>query len=252
MNSWIRFTLAALCLSVMSTSASLVAGNNSGKPKSAGNRATANTSCRWESEVSNAVQKLSAAGNNKEMAVAQQSLLDYAKRSSKCRRQVIDVLMSAMDKPDLDSSRDFFLWHYGSSLLVDLRATEAIDLLVKHLDFTDDTSINVSHYPAMGALIGMGPLAIPTLGADLSRTSNPGRQLRAVFCISQIGGVRAIATLKQALSLHHDPCVNKFITISIDTLENKQTPGRIRSQDWARWQAAFSCKELISRSSTIR
>jgi len=43
-------------------------------------------------------------------------LLGYARRSPKCRAQVIAAFLHAMDKPHLNLEKDqstFFLWHYG-------------------------------------------------------------------------------------------------------------------------------------------
>src|SRR2546427_384200 len=111
--------------------------------------------------------------------------------------------MSAMDKPDLDFAREpsmYYVWREGASLLGELRASEALDLLISHLDLTIGIfSSTMSQQPALWGLIKMGAIAIPKLDIVLRQSSNREMKRYAVYCIANIGGDSARYTLEQAL-----------------------------------------------------
>ena len=197
--------------------------------------------CLTKQELALTVQEFSSRRSYPELERARRRLLDNAKLSAECRGQVIAALIEAMDKPQIDLLRDFDLWRYGSSLLADVKGIEGLDLLIKHLDLTDGTSINVSHYPAMEGVIKFGPAAIPKLGAALRENTDRNYRLRAIFCIAQIGGPTAVPVLRNALSSESDSCAHRFIQVSIDALSNPRAPGEITVQDREKWFAAFSC-----------
>ena len=198
--------------------------------------------CLTKRELALTVQEFSSRRSYPELERARRRLLDNAKLSAACRGQVIAALIEAMDRPQIDLMRDFHLWRYGSDLLPELKGTEGLDLLIKHLSLTDGTSpMNVSHYPAMGGVIKFGPTAIPKLGAALQQNTDRNYRLRAIFCIAQIGGPTAVPVLRNALSSESDSCARRFIQVSIDALSNPQAPGEITVQDREKWFAAFSC-----------
>lgn len=199
-------------------------------------------SCVVKPQIERAVQEFSAKQRFREMEDARTRLMNSAKLSTTCREEVIGAVMKAMDKPQLDIYRDFNLWRYGSNLLGDLNATESLDLLIGNLNFTDGSSINVSHYPAMEGVIKIGRPAISKLGAALRQNSDTTYRYNAIFCIAQIGGPQATAELKTAISSESDPCVRNFIQVSIDVLNNPRSPGEINSEDRNKWFAALSCK----------
>jgi hypothetical protein len=245
MKSLMGFKLSVVCFMILSQPASQTAIEirMSNALESLATEEEAKMACLSEHDLAIAVREFSSRRSYEELERAQELLKRNAGRSAKCRKQVIDALMFAMDRPQIDLFQDFDLWRYGSVLLGDLKATEALDLLIDHLDLNDGTSISVSHYPAMQGVIKMGTVAIPKLGVALRRNPDRNVRLDAVFCIAQIGGDTAMPVLKQALSSESDLCVSKFIRVSIDALDNKQMPGQITSNDRAKWYAAFSCNE---------
>ena len=188
-------------------------------------------SCPATPELENAVRKLSPDQTFREMEAAKLRLISSARVSAKCRTEVIGTIIKEMDKPQLQAYRDFNLWRYGANVLGDLKATESLDLLIRNLSFTDGSSINVTHYPAMEGVIKMGRPALPKLGAALRQNSDVSYRYNAVFCIAQIGGAGATAELKAALPSESDSCVRKFIEISIKALSNPKSPGRIGAGD---------------------
>lgn len=171
-------------------------------------------------------------------------LFENANRSTTCRKRVIATLVMAMDQPNVDLVRDrrsFYLWHYGSELLGDLRASEALDLLIKHLDLNDRTPFPLNHHPALVGVIRMGPIALPKLNIVLRQ--NPDRYMRryAVFCIASIGGVSANQALRQALSSETDPCVKGFRQASLAAFKNSRVPNQVSGDDQSNWYSAFLC-----------
>ena len=204
---------------------------------------TGQSSCATKQELRVIVQEFSSKRNYAEMERTNVRLEENATISAKCREEVIGALIEAMDKPKIDLLQDFHLWRYGAALLGKLKATESLDLLISHLNLTDGTSINVSHYPAMEGLIKFGPPAITKLSAALRRNPDRNYRLNAVFCIAQIGGVEAISALKNALPFESDSCVRNFMQVSLDSLNNPRTPGEITASNRDKWFAAFNCTE---------
>ena len=135
------------------------------------------------------------------------------------------------------------MWRYGADLLADLKATEALDLLIRNLSFSGGSSINIAHYPAMPAVIKIGRPAISKLGAALRQNSDTHYRWNAVVCIAHIGGPRATEELATALSSESDSCLRKFIQISIKALSNPKSQGQIAAEDRDAWFAARSCNE---------
>jgi len=248
-----KFGLALIlsaCFPVIMSSGVNTAAHETGsanRHESSISEAACGTGCLAEGDVSIAVQKLSSAQSQSEEDRARELLLDNARRSPRCREQVIAALMSAMDKPNLDFRRDqasYYLWSDGAKLLGDLKAAEALDLLISHLDLNDGTSsVNMIHQPALGGVIRMGSIAIPKLEAVLRRSPDRNMRRYAVFCIARIGGQSGKRALKHALPSESDRCVSRFIRVSIDALSNRRLPNQITSKDRAKWFSAFLCDD---------
>ncbi|HEX7771256.1 MAG TPA: hypothetical protein VF435_02475, partial [Pyrinomonadaceae bacterium] len=140
--------------------------------------------CISDAELANAVVSLS--GQYDEAQVAQRLLRQSAKRSSACRRQVVAAVMGAMNKPNLDISRDQAfanLWREGAVLLGDLKATQSLDLLLSHIKMTDGGfTLTMTHQPALEGIIRLGTLAIPKLKLLLQNKDWQTRHY-AVYCL---------------------------------------------------------------------
>jgi hypothetical protein len=173
-------------------------------------------------------------------------LLGYARRSTRCRAQVVGALLRAMDKPDLNLERDqstFFLWHYGGQVLGALRAAEALDLLIANLGATDGESPNMTHYPAVETVIKIGSISIPKLKTKLEREERPGIRKLAVFCLGSIGGISAKRALLEVLPNEGDKCVNDFIQLTLKSFGNTKRPNHIAADDFVKWFASLFCVE---------
>lgn len=175
---------------------------------------------------------------------AKRSLLAAAKRSQPCRQRVIRALTSAMAQLNdhSASSEAYPLWDNGARLLADLRAIEALDLLIANLGFNDDFTSSLSHYPAVGAVTTIGQAAIPKLEFVLTKDSDPNIRKLAAFCIADIGGSQARSVLAKALPNEKDKCLNNFLRISLKMFANKTRPNHIPSdKENGEWWSAFYC-----------
>lgn len=184
--------------------------------------------CLSEDEV--AMKLLAMAKSDYEKAnEIKESLLNESQKSSVCRQSLIESVVRRMDRP-LSSNADkadqadrFGIWRAGADVLGYLKATEAVDFLVDHLDFTSGVfSMAMSHQPALRAVMEIGESAIPKLSDTLRHHPDWKMRMDAVYCISGIGGPAAVRALKEALPSESDVCVKPFIEVSIKSLDNAQ------------------------------
>lgn len=246
MTYWVTLTLSVslVFVSLSFNTTAWYTRQNDRPNLSSGIETNSSLECLSESEIATALQEMSSAQTSSEQQSIKKLLFENGNRSTRCRKQVVAALISAMDKPNLDLVRDrpsFYLWHYGTELLGDLKAAEALDLLIKHLDLNDGTPFPMNHHPALVGVIRMGSIALPKLNTAL--TQSPDRYMRryAVFCISSIGGLSARQVLMQALPSESDRCVSEFIRASLNAFNNRSQPNQITSQDRTKWYSVFLC-----------
>jgi hypothetical protein len=151
--------------------------------------------------------------------------------------------MAQATNPKENQYQNFFLWLHGASLLADLRATEALDLLIAHIDLTDgwSASISESHFPALVAILRIGQPAIPKLQVALSSEPESSRRKFVAFCLAYIGGREARMALKGAQPRETDPCLKGFLEATLKAFDNKAKPNHISSALNGKWLAAFYC-----------
>ena len=90
-------------------------------------------------------------------------------------------------------------WYAASDMLGMLKATEAIDVLIRYLDFSDRiTGLSISHRPAVKALVQIGDAAVPRLTHALFNKDSPTRG-QAAEALGHIGGGSARRGLRRAL-----------------------------------------------------
>jgi hypothetical protein len=198
--------------------------------------------CFDDTQLSNALRDL-ASGNQSRVDRARVELVKKSKMSPTCRSAVITALIKAMDKPNLDFNTDtpsYYLWLYGAELLGDLKAAEALDLLVSHLNLHHAVfgGPSLSNHPAMLGVIKMGPIAIPKLGEALKHNGDPKMRYSAIYCIANIGGQSAISALKEDLASESDECAKRLIRVSLDSLDEQ---GVMKNS--AEWFGRFTCNQ---------
>lgn len=197
-----------------------------------GLRTTRIMDCLTSVEISDALRELSA--DYAEGQEAGKVLLGAAARSPKCRLQIITSLMTAL-AAHVDITHDQesnYLWREGSELLGELKATEALDLLISHLALTDgEFSSSMTHQPALAGLIKIGSSAVPRLEAVLAKNSEPTMRWSAIYCLSQIGGRNALKALTHAQQHESDPCLSSFMRASVESLSNRQYKFKL-TEEW--------------------
>ena len=195
--------------------------------------------CLTDDQMAKAIISLSS--NYDEAQVAQELLREKARESLACRQQVTAAVIKAMDKPNLDISRDqasYYLWTEGAVLLGDLKAVESLDLLLSHIKMSDGSwSSTMTHQPALAGIIRMGPVAIPKL-KNLLRNDDWQTRHYAVFCLANIGGFSARRAIETAVAMESHQCVKRLMFVSIKTIDVKH--GGLK-QDHGEWARAFMC-----------
>ncbi len=180
--------------------------------------------CDAQLDINLAIDKLSA-GDRAQADQTKKLLLHYSKRSLYCRNEIAAALIQAMTRPDLNFVSDqssYFLWVHGSTLLGDLKATEALDPLIDHLDLNDGLfSASMVHQPVVLGVKAMGVLAVPKLHRALEHNPNRNIRLAAAFCMVEIGGSDAVNALKQSLGTESDPCVSRFFRIASEISDSE-------------------------------
>ena len=203
--------------------------------------------CIPQSQISKSLVTLRLYLSGEELFETKRLLLRKAKSSQDCRSQVIQALMTAMKQPGRDNgfgsvdSETYALWENGGEILGELKAIEALDLLTANFGLTDGLSISLGHFPALDPIIAMEHLSIPKLREVLSKDPEPSRRKFAVFCLASIGGTTARDVLTKALSGETDPCVKKFISVSLEVFDNKTKPNHIIAEDNGRWYSYVYC-----------
>jgi hypothetical protein len=180
--------------------------------------------CKHEPGIIEMALKHLSSGNYDQTLHARNALLKVANKSNACKQAIVHSLIVAMDQPNLDFERhipDYYLWREGSQLLGELRAVEALDLLISHLDLTNGFhSSSMVFQPAILGVRQMGQVAIPKLALALQH-AKPSIRLAAAYCLTEIGGVAAMNVLARAQEGERNLCVANFIVVSLKTFSYK-------------------------------
>lgn len=200
--------------------------------------------CLTQTEIVDLLRNLSASESTSEQEGIVATLRKAASSSSGCRRQVVTTLIAALENADRDlllARSSFFLWHYGSKLLADLKAVEALDLFIRNFDLHDGTPFPFNHHPSIRAVIDIGEEAIPALRNVLTKSSSDETKRYAVFCLAQIGGNVAKKALQERLGAESNCCIRDCIGATLKAFQNKALPNHITSESRSNWYASFMC-----------
>jgi HEAT repeat protein len=141
-----------------------------------------------------------------------EKLLEIAARSAESRARVIDRLMDVVE--DLSAKHEFpmaTLWMKAVSVLGELKATEAVDVLVNTLDHTGQTGIIVSihRHPVRTALVKIGEPALPKLIEALAH-AKPAIRTEAASALYSIDEGQAKTAIEAALVKETDNKVRQL------------------------------------------
>ena len=245
-------TLLSVAVSLVTASAVIWLASNAvdGRPVKTTTQSVRSARCFRDTELREAIATLKQQGGPDVWKVSE-SLLTKARTAYGCRIQVVQGLISSMAQatdPTGNDYENFFLWLHGAGLLADLKATEALDLLIANIDFTDGWSAKISEYhtPALVAILKMGQPAIPKLQIVLAKDSVPARRQFAALAIAYIGGGQARKALASALSFESDSCLKRFLQVSLEAFDNKEKPNHISSALNGKWLGAFYCVQAAT------
>jgi hypothetical protein len=211
--------------------------------------------CKHDQGIIGMALKQLSSGDYNQTLHARNILLNVAHESNACKQAIVRALMVAMDQPILDFERhtsDYYLWREGSQLLGELRAVEALDLLISHLDLTNGFhSSSMAFQPAILGVRQMGQAAIPKLALALQQHAKPSIRLAAAYCLTDIGGVAAMNALTRAQEGESNSCVANLIRVSLKTFSYKTKSGisfdnkapQANSDGRRSWLMAFQCVE---------
>jgi len=178
--------------------------------------------------IGKAFEDFSSGGYDQSLQ-ARKTLLKIAQQSNNCRQALVGMLMERMDRPNLDfelQPANYYLWREGSELLGELKATEALDLLISHLDLNNGFhSASGAFQPATLGVRQMGEVAVPKLAVALRQSPKPSIRMAAADCLTAIGGVAAMNVLKEAQRGESSSCVANFIKASLDTFSYQRKSG---------------------------
>jgi hypothetical protein len=113
--------------------------------------------------------------------------------SSGGREKVIRALLQSAESHDvLKHGRCFVLesklsyWRGVTNVFAELKAAEAVDLLIKTIHCGNGMTGSFSEEPSLDALIKMGPIAAPQLTKALKREHNEYIRVQISRCVSSI------------------------------------------------------------------
>jgi HEAT repeat protein len=150
--------------------------------------------------------------NEVERGEAKEGLRSLARKS---RQQIVNELIKLMEgsepKLRITSQAHYDAWSFAAELLGELKATEALDVLIACISCNNGIhGLSAYRFPAFRALITIGPEAVPRLISALS-DSNASTRSRAALALGEIGGTDATKALENALVSER----NQDVVISI-------------------------------------
>ncbi len=124
---------------------------------------------------------------------AERTLIAVGQESAELRTDVVQALLwSVATHEDLNNGRCFILgskfsyWDSVTNIFAELRATEAIDLLIRTIHCNNGFAGSLQQEPSFDALVKMGQLAVPQLAEALKHEPGEFRKLLLSECLSVI------------------------------------------------------------------
>jgi HEAT repeat protein len=146
---------------------------------------------------------------------AMNGLQKLAAKDSKMRRMVVEGLMKILDTDNIP----FGAWADAAELLGEVKANEAIPILVRHIDFTDGTvGLSLAHFPAVRALASIGDPALKALSESLDNPRGSARSATA-RAFAAIGNPDVLPALRKALERETDENAKVELRSAIARLE---------------------------------
>lgn len=137
------------------------------------------------------------------------ALLAIANQSAEARDEVIRALIKALEE-DADGGADT-AFRIVCDVLGKLKAVDAIDTLVKYIDYQPDRmGLSLHHKPSVKGLIQIGEPAVPKIaqtlefGKSVLHPNNYLLRYNAATALMHIGGKRSKDALERAYAIEND------------------------------------------------
>lgn len=148
-------------------------------------------------------------------------LLKIAGQSAESRAQVIDELMDFVD--DISAKEEIMIataWMTAVDVLGDLKATEAVEVLVNNLDHTGQNGLimSIHIHPVYSALVKIGEPAVPKLVEALAHP-NPFIRTEAVWVLYSIQKGRAKEAIEAAIKKETDEEIKRTFKGVLDRID---------------------------------
>lgn len=177
-------------------------------------------------------------------------LILIANESPESRRSVIDALIPVLNDPKMELNfAEVGRWRVAVALLGELNATEAIEDLVRNINWTSYDFSPRPHPPVRAALVRIGEAAVASLlraladpneavrressdalseiGApsvdgllDVLARSVPRARVCAAWALARIGGARAREAIVIALNLEPDGGVKEHLENAVEYIDH--------------------------------
>lgn len=152
------------------------------------------------------------------------TLLAMSQQSTEARDKIIRTLINAIEE-DADGGADT-AFRTACDVLGKLKAVEAIDTLVKYIDYQPDRIGTSLHYkPSVKGLIQIGEPAIPKIahalefGKSVLHPNNRHLRHNAVIALMHIDGTESKDALVRAYARENDERVKESLEFAIRTIE---------------------------------
>lgn len=179
-------------------------------------------------QVSGTVEKPNVRKPGAEVGMRiEKELLVIANQSPELGKIVVQTLVDLLEDPTHQNGFYYSaVWSCASSVLGQLKAVEAVDVLSRNLNIQHGAlTLSLSGFPAVHGLIKIGEPAVERLEEVLIGTDSKtvSRGLAAV-ALGEIGGRRAKEALERAHTSEKDPNVIKEIELSLRVLNSSKAP----------------------------
>lgn len=161
---------------------------------------------------------------NEEQKSVTTKILSISKRSKRARQKVIDSLLEVFARQSIASDVRIYIAY----LLSEIKAVEALDILVQHLDTTGSfSSLSLNANPMVAAVVRYGDVAVPHLEKGLFNGTSKVRE-QACVALGLIGGEQSEKAIRRALNEQGDTNVRDCAAGALRQIESirRQIEGR--------------------------
>ena len=155
---------------------------------------------------------------NEEQKRITTKILSISRQSKQARQVVIDSLVEVFDRQSVISDIRIYIAY----LLSEIKAVEALDTLVQHLDTTGSfSSLSLTINPMVDAIVRYGDVAVPHLEKGLANGTIKVRE-QACAALGFIGGEKAENVLRRALNGQADRDVRECVAGALIQIESNR------------------------------